>query len=997
MPKDEAGELTYIAGDGAYLCIASKKKLWIFYRNESGAWGPAPIQDADSNYFHVSVSFSRGILDLSCSDGKLAVVENQGEKEHTCGEFHPFRLDKPLVGLVARCTSHKLDLWGRSEHKYLGFQRVSVNKSRYVLSFANGDNQYGFGSTLLSYGEQYLQKETKAATLAAAGPAVICNSGSSSSGYCILAFDVNAKRNSFKSRIVNEFSGDEKTIDSDIPPHHALLEINEPSDEAKYSFASPGVELGIFGGLDTSRGWVVIGNCVVDFACLFGGCSIDYLESQTYDDDQLYCLFTMALQDECSMRAIETFVDESNKKHSYGYFPSIFVAKDFGPDEGISSSEDGRGGWKLCDKEDVTKELTTKIERIDKAANNLTIIWSKFQTLEIDRAEKLSDAIADALAKRVAKLAENLLDMREDGIACVWSRASDEDKDKLKKFVCQPIMVLLLEHIWKDRSTGKLFFLEAVAHIAVIIFFSLAVTHQAINENIPVFYWMIILPLLGYTILRKGFTMVELLKRESKLRADPIPFYYFFLGGDDEKITCAEYVKNLILTFSLPAMAALAVAFSIIMPILAFLYLGFAFCILHLLSYCRESETSYTFNDLIDDVHEARDDIGPDFIHRSMYLWERWRSLIGHVRYSWPSTLAIFVIFISSVDEDMVSMRKSFIGVFVAWTVIAVYYSQARSWRNEAFNAIDIVAALLPIITFAVLQRDDVDHTSRDALVGATIVALWFKLLGIVRGFGRKFATFVIMLKFVVHDVKEFLIVMMIILLAFGEAFYILFLYRGLDNDESGHDNDDAFGSLSLSIYSIFNMMLGQYDDDTFLRNPEAVVLFFAFMILVVIVMLNVLIAIVSDSYDVAMVKGNELYHFAQFEIIMELQPVVRTFKALFLPAKSSARQSHESTYHSVIKQKIKESLEIDSSGDSGRIFDTVNRINRKTERLTKPISDKMIVLDTKIRNIEQVLQMIQESVGQVKDWTTQSQSQATEKSPAMLVPAVESDELDGK
>ena len=56
-----------------------------------------------------------------------------------------------------------------------------------------------------------------------------------------------------------------------------------------------------------------------------------------------------------------------------------------------------------------------------------------------------------------------------------------------------------------------------------------------------------------------------------------------------------------------------------------------------------------------------------------------------------------------------------------------------------------------------------------------------------------------------------------------------------------------------------------------------------------------------------------------------------------------------------------------------------------------------MIVLDTKIRNIEQVLQMIQESVGQVKDWTTQSQSQATEKSPAMLVPGVESDELDGK
>jgi|MDSY01.2.fsa_nt_gb Ca2+/Na+ antiporter len=121
------------------------------------------------------------------------------------------------------------------------------------------------------------------------------------------------------------------------------------------------------------------------------------------------------------------------------------------------------------------------------------------------------------------------------------------------------------------------------------------------------------------------------------------------------------------------------------------------------------------------------------------------------------------------------------------------------------------------------------------------------------------------MLKMVIADVKEFLVVMAIFLLAFTQVFWFLFLSNRNDEDDDGDDEDDAkWGTLAQTFFTGYNMMLGNFDTDDFTVNREAVILFVLFMIMVVIVMMNVLIAIVSDSYDVAMVNSSELYHFGK-------------------------------------------------------------------------------------------------------------------------------------
>jgi len=66
---------------------------------------------------------------------------------------------------------------------------------------------------------------------------------------------------------------------------------------------------------------------------------------------------------------------------------------------------------------------------------------------------------------------------------------------------------------------------------------------------------------------------------------------------------------------------------------------------------------------------------------------------------------------------------------------------------------------------------------------------------------------------------------------------------------------------------TLYLMMLGDYDPDDF-PDTYTSLMSFLFMFLVVVVMMNVLITIVSDSYDNTMVRSNELFWRARLELV---------------------------------------------------------------------------------------------------------------------------------
>ena len=72
---------------------------------------------------------------------------------------------------------------------------------------------------------------------------------------------------------------------------------------------------------------------------------------------------------------------------------------------------------------------------------------------------------------------------------------------------------------------------------------------------------------------------------------------------------------------------------------------------------------------------------------------------------------------------------------------------------------------------------------------------------------------------------------------------------------------------------------IGEFDPDNF--DEEVVRCLLVFYVLVVmVVLLNVLIAIVSDSYDISMAKAEALYYRSRLELITEMGPVA----SLLLP-----------------------------------------------------------------------------------------------------------------
>ena len=66
---------------------------------------------------------------------------------------------------------------------------------------------------------------------------------------------------------------------------------------------------------------------------------------------------------------------------------------------------------------------------------------------------------------------------------------------------------------------------------------------------------------------------------------------------------------------------------------------------------------------------------------------------------------------------------------------------------------------------------------------------------------------------------------------------------------------------------------VGEFDPDNFDQVVVRCLLVF-YVLVVIVVLLNVLIAIVSDSYDISMAKAEALYYRSRLELITEMAPI---------------------------------------------------------------------------------------------------------------------------
>jgi hypothetical protein len=147
-------------------------------------------------------------------------------------------------------------------------------------------------------------------------------------------------------------------------------------------------------------------------------------------------------------------------------------------------------------------------------------------------------------------------------------------------------------------------------------------------------------------------------------------------------------------------------------------------------------------------------------------------------------------------------------------------------------------------------------HTRLDVRAAATAVLLAAaKLLGFLRAF-RPLAAFIALLSEVAKDCWPFMLILSIVLVGFGIAFDVL--------GEHGE-----FVSLPVSLYSTFMVSQGEYYlDDGGFPSSYGKFLQALCLVIVVVVMMNLLIAVISDSYERLQEKEDAQFYYERAQLI---------------------------------------------------------------------------------------------------------------------------------
>ncbi|CAJ1945588.1 unnamed protein product [Cylindrotheca closterium] len=213
--------------------------------------------------------------------------------------------------------------------------------------------------------------------------------------------------------------------------------------------------------------------------------------------------------------------------------------------------------------------------------------------------------------------------------------------------------------------------------------------------------------------------------------------------------------------------------------------------------------------------------------------------------------------------EILQSVSLAFMGA------LNIYISDPSTWLNAVYIFVVLAWATLVLLGVG-------DFTPFVYGTSLSVFLLIVKLLAYLRNVYIDFAIFSGGVLHVLGRLKAFIFCLIIFLVAFSRFFYTVFqetqyckdapplYYNYIEDDAERHAlvheiQCDAYDPSPWcdhrrSFLTLFTMLLGEVDESKFFDDevgPLAVVMFTLFMFLMVILLANVLIAIVTDSYKV--------------------------------------------------------------------------------------------------------------------------------------------------
>lgn len=242
-----------------------------------------------------------------------------------------------------------------------------------------------------------------------------------------------------------------------------------------------------------------------------------------------------------------------------------------------------------------------------------------------------------------------------------------------------------------------------------------------------------------------------------------------------------------------------------------------------------------------------------------------------------------------------------------AYTTVMTYHELQQlckdKWAYFAsfWNLLDMTAALATfaslVFTFAnwITKEDEaVRLRSLDAVQAHALLLGWIKVLYFLRGLDTT-SFLVNMLKMIIVDMAPFLIVLAVVLVAFAISFHLMLRHDLEPPDRpNGEEEETMFDNTVTSVFGVLGMMFGAFELNDFREAMSDAHIGFGrhegggeysgpaswlslidltfFLLIVPLVMLNALIAIMSDTYDRVKLDAHASKIHDRAELILEME-----------------------------------------------------------------------------------------------------------------------------
>jgi hypothetical protein len=203
--------------------------------------------------------------------------------------------------------------------------------------------------------------------------------------------------------------------------------------------------------------------------------------------------------------------------------------------------------------------------------------------------------------------------------------------------------------------------------------------------------------------------------------------------------------------------------------------------------------------------------------------------------------------------------------------------TRARSYFLSFWNLIDALAVMLALAStivmrshFTILESGLEDTTFLRGLLAVTTGFLWLRVLSLLKAINVQLATFVLAILQITKDILWFAVILATMVVSFAQMFFTILAPPSCGTAEGGNEMMCKPTEYLLLAYTILLGDFGAFEREQF-TTGFSVVLVVLYSFLVTVVLLNVLIAVASDSYEKCLLRSQHLFGRARVMLIAEL------------------------------------------------------------------------------------------------------------------------------